>query len=485
MKNIFKLLFLLTLTLTFKTHSAKSSEFGIKVKMPEGSTEFKIKNAFKDGINSAFSSAPELFNLRDDEYILSSLMIESGTKIEVSITLKSSKKEFSERITGESFEAFLLGKNLAVRLAEKLCTSEQINFSKEIKIKMAGGSISNSAKTQVIVFDTMGTGYNSDQLNMITESVRAKIAEIKAIEVKESDLIKAEMAPDKDQKKCLDLSCQIEIAGAMGVEEGIILKVSSAGKLTSITIKRISTERNSILSSKYVRLKEANFEQIVEKAEELSMALYKSSENNVKMNSKTSATKESQSKKEITKSLIKPLKSTKVPHKDSKYSIIVNTLGLLQFGPVISLEVGQHSATRFFVRPLNFGLLANLLFAPDSEYETLNPSFGIGIGRRWFSDKSSARRGYFTGIDAEYLRIDYTEIGQKDQVTNVFVLGLNSGYRWVFDDFLSSFGVWLGYGMPLSSERTYLSGSKTGQVEKLDESSRVYGGILVDLGWMM
>jgi len=197
-------------------------------------------------------------------------------------------------------------------------------------------------------------------------------------------------------------------------------------------------------------------------------------------------------KREVYKSAQKPVNTSS----DSDQSFVgftVNVLGLLQYGPEVSLEFGKQTVFNVFARPMQFGLATYLTFESD-KHEQFNSGYGGGAGIRFYSDRQAARRGGYFGVNIEYLLIntEWTETGYRhtNDVT-AYMIEPTFGYRWVSDDFTVGVGAWVGYYKTLKYEVTYTDDYNwegkvfsAGEVENREDSG-ARGGLTLEMGWLL
>ena len=250
-----------------------AAEFDLKVSFPEGSTDFEVKNAIKTGFESAIFALPKYFEEGSDLKV-KILVIEGRNKIDITATSIGEMK-VSEKVSGLKREAVILGKNLAIRFARKLLRKEGISLSKADKAVMAGGKISKRKKKQVIVFDLSGEG-DKKLISILSARIRSNLASIKALDVKDKALMENQMLDaGLNKEKCTDLSCQIEIAGALGVEEAVTGQYSKISGLTIITLNRVAIDTNSTIDTKTAEIETSSAKELIKLSAKLSKELYK------------------------------------------------------------------------------------------------------------------------------------------------------------------------------------------------------------------
>ena len=177
---------------------------------------------------------------------------------------------------------------------------------------------------------------------------------------------------------------------------------------------------------------------------------------------------------------------------DSQSSLVVDGFGFLLFGPSVTLELGKHSPLRFMGRWMKLGALTSVILAGESG-ESFEFGASVGVGYRKFNDRKNARRGLYWGFDVEYMVLEtqYEENGSMFATDSTALTGiLHFGYRWVSDNMLIGdlfgLGLWLAYAQPLSIEhRLFDSYDWPSSYLEKDFDSQIYGGIAMDLGWML
>ena len=251
-----------------------ASQFSIKVYMPEGNLEYKVKNAIKTGMESAFFALPKYFKAGDSIRIETEISLGRSSRINVTSKLRG-KYRFSERVSGSKREALILGKNLAIKIAEKILRTKRKKLSREDRAKMVGRSFNQKSAKQVFVFDFNGPGYSKNDLEGISANVRAVISESRGLEVKNKSLMENMMIDSEESKKeCLDFACQIEIAGAMGVDEAVTGEIRKLGSMVTIIVNRVNIVSSSTIAVKKAKMRNPSLEDIVSKAESLARRLY-------------------------------------------------------------------------------------------------------------------------------------------------------------------------------------------------------------------
>ena len=153
--------------------------------------------------------------------------------------------------------------------------------------------------------------------------------------------------------------------------------------------------------------------------------------------------------------------------------------------------MGEQASLRLLYRGLTLGAVSHVALAPE-DGDSLDSGLSFGVGYRKYNDKQHARRGLYWGVDLEYMVIEtsYSESGSSFSTTSdVLTSILHFGYRWVSEDMLIGdlfgIGLWLAHALPLESEQTFSDNRQwPASYTEIDDESRVYGGISMELGWM-
>ena len=181
--------------------------------------------------------------------------------------------------------------------------------------------------------------------------------------------------------------------------------------------------------------------------------------------------------------LVIPLIASSQESSISKFSLSVNPIGFLQFGPSVSAEVGLtgNLALNAHVRFPSLGLLSFVVNAHDDGLDDLN-GFAFGAGAIYFfGDKMNKP---YAGVLMDYNRFKclyaQNESWEWDETINSVVLLLNGGYRFRFESgfFINTgafFGVAInswdwdytdaGYGESDTDPRTGTDAQPFGMVE--------------------
>lgn len=145
-----------------------------------------------------------------------------------------------------------------------------------------------------------------------------------------------------------------------------------------------------------------------------------------------------------------------------KTTFLINPLGLLQFGPILSTE-HKLGNTNGYIAPhfrwSYLGLLTHVLWGIDGG-EVTPGSFAVGMGYKNFMLQDNNNAPYFGG-GMEIIR---EHANYYDWGTEEFYLGYsifaNGGYRWRFETgrFLNV-GLIAGVASTISDEEYYLDGT--------------------------
>lgn len=180
-----------------------------------------------------------------------------------------------------------------------------------------------------------------------------------------------------------------------------------------------------------------------------------------------------------------PAKPARSSSADSIVNLHMDVLGLLQFGPTPTLELGKKFSGFLRIRPLNAGLMSYFLLAPD-DGDKFKWGLGATLGMHVFSARNGNMRGVFGGPALEYafVQTENTKYHFALYKTHVLIPQLDLGYRWAFDAFLLGLSGRLGVSIPVAEKDLpigingcALDTSCTG-----DRSVYVFGGIAVDIG---
>jgi len=180
--------------------------------------------------------------------------------------------------------------------------------------------------------------------------------------------------------------------------------------------------------------------------------------------------------------LVIPLIASSQEYSISKFSLSVNPLGFLQFGPSISVETGitGNLALNAHVRFPSLGLISYAVLAHNDGLDELTGiAFGAGA-IYFFGDKMNKP---YAGMLIDYNRFVCLYAQNKDweweKTTNSVVLLFNGGYRFRFESGFFITGAFFGvainswdwdytdasYGSSDTSDRTGTDAQPFGMVE--------------------
>jgi hypothetical protein len=165
-------------------------------------------------------------------------------------------------------------------------------------------------------------------------------------------------------------------------------------------------------------------------------------------------------------------------------NVHVNLLGPLQFGLTPTVELGgQRLSGLARFRWMNPGLLSQGLANEDGD-ESLGFSYGLGLGSRYYLAQKTALSGVYFGAWLEYLhtRIEDTEVDRDAYVSSILVPQVEGGYRFRFGALLVGAGAAVGYAKSISTETEDLSGGQDPILRSVEETSQVYGSLVLDVG---
>lgn len=177
-----------------------------------------------------------------------------------------------------------------------------------------------------------------------------------------------------------------------------------------------------------------------------------------------------------------PVASASAPGKpDATMNFNLNLAGVLQFGPVLSLELGRHSAFHVRLRPMNAGVMSYFL-GFDQVEDWFEWGIGAGVGFRHYFARDGNMRGFYLGAGVEGIftgwgrEVDEAGTGNTIDVaeTSHFVAPtFDVGYRIVTGrGMLWSFGGTAGYAIVVDSSYA-------------DEEDVFVGMLVVELGWFL
>ena len=173
------------------------------------------------------------------------------------------------------------------------------------------------------------------------------------------------------------------------------------------------------------------------------------------------------------------------------FTLQVNALGFLQFGPFLKAEI-KIAPSVFFtphVRLHAFGIASQAVSMGDADTIGIDPtSLGIGIGIMRFFPTAGTANGVYSSVIGEYGWITAIKDKGKSWEWRTETLGLvimtNVGYRWRTDRITYSLGLLLGGYFGLSEKWWYLNESY-GSTEKRDgtTTTTAYGMLEASVGY--
>ena len=145
-----------------------------------------------------------------------------------------------------------------------------------------------------------------------------------------------------------------------------------------------------------------------------------------------------------------------VPPMAASY-VVVNPLGIVEFGPMVDLELrlSPKLYALAHVRFQGLGLLAHLISSDVIAYW----STAVGTGVRYFFTTPATPNAPYLGAAVEVGYNPYS--GDKGYVSayhgsSVYVtIAANGGYRWRFDNFIVNVGGYLGVAPTVYSQYSY------------------------------
>ena len=144
------------------------------------------------------------------------------------------------------------------------------------------------------------------------------------------------------------------------------------------------------------------------------------------------------------------------------WTLSVNPLGFLQFGPLVQAEIPMNDNSSIFgsIRFHGLGVLSSLINGNDDEM--ISPaSMGIGAGYRYhYRFPDSFNSLYFGGL-LEFSWIlggeDEGQSYETEFASTALVIAGNFGYKWrISDNFFMSTGIYAGAFREISSEYWYV-----------------------------
>lgn len=131
----------------------------------------------------------------------------------------------------------------------------------------------------------------------------------------------------------------------------------------------------------------------------------------------------------------------------------VNALGLLQFGLIPRVELGESTTFLLGAHFFNTGALSYVVIVDD---ETLEFSVGGNLGVRHYIHPKGGQQGFYLGGFVEYAYLsmvdDYDDLARY--VRHLVIPAADIGYRWVWGKFLLDLGGMAGVAIPVAAEDT-------------------------------
>lgn len=131
-----------------------------------------------------------------------------------------------------------------------------------------------------------------------------------------------------------------------------------------------------------------------------------------------------------------------------KYSVSVNPLGILFFGPTIDVGVRSGPRGMFHAnyRYTTMGKMINLMHIGETKPEAF-AGHGFAIGHNWFKPKG--KKLFYYGIEFNYdhstARFQINQPADWSETVKTSLLGTNMGYRFnIFNNFYVNTGFMLG-----------------------------------------
>lgn len=132
----------------------------------------------------------------------------------------------------------------------------------------------------------------------------------------------------------------------------------------------------------------------------------------------------------------------------SDFSLSINPLGFIQFGPIINAEFGvsENLVLNTHLRAPAFGVLSYVLYADEDGLDQLN---GIAVGAGLLKFLGENQSKFYAGGFIDYQRTTAlyadSEQWEWEETDNTIIFAFNGGYRFRFDGgFFVNTGVYLG-----------------------------------------
>ena len=170
-------------------------------------------------------------------------------------------------------------------------------------------------------------------------------------------------------------------------------------------------------------------------------------------------------------------------------TLIINPLGLLQFGPMFQYETRMGNSSAYLVPHLRLGYLGvvtHLLWTGFEDDAILSPlNLGVGLGVRGLSTFSTNSNAFYWGGFLEYsigkARYSVGEIDETEEISSNLQIIANAGYRWRFPSGRSiSVGVYVGPSLTLSDEERFV---ESGELYDTYNQTIFFGMLELAFGW--
>ena len=141
------------------------------------------------------------------------------------------------------------------------------------------------------------------------------------------------------------------------------------------------------------------------------------------------------------------------PEVEGGLHLTVDVGGMLFFGPSAIVEIGGKSRFAAWYRAVNVGLLATSDAFIDTDNETYEYAYTVGIGGRWYGRGHDGMDGLWYGLGAEYYTQDVLNSSEASYgghyiVRAVIASGLVC-YRWGSESWANQVGAGIGMGFEL------------------------------------
>ena len=165
-----------------------------------------------------------------------------------------------------------------------------------------------------------------------------------------------------------------------------------------------------------------------------------------------------------------------------KANIYVNPLGLLQFGPMIGVEI-PGGPTGYFDLHVRLQGLGALTYITNDDEDTKVTQFGIGGGYRAFLGRPGLQNQYYAGGIVEFVYSPYGTDNYEGAEYGAVAAG-QFGHRWRYESgFFLNVGGIVGAYYPASSEWYYFSDPSV----KFEGSTDLVTVVMAELslGWVL